>query len=178
MMGSLTVTALIFSGPVQVTVSGEPGATVLAPAGAGVPNVPDTGTEKVEEAVAWAWAGVAASSRPPDAPPASHRTAADKNRRVLMFGSVLKQIGSMIEKVLIVMVSLRAAQKAVGRMSSGGTKVTPCGVEMGVGSGRRKGAPPLSISHRISMALSSWTVLWQCSMNIPPQSRNCMVIVR
>src|ERR1051326_2858108 len=62
-------------------------------------------------------------------------------------------------------------------MSSGATNVTPVGAGIGVGSGRRNGAPPLSISHRTSMALSSCTVLWQCSMNIPPQSRNCNVIV-
>ena len=56
----------------------------------------------------------------------------------------------------------------------GAMNVTPCGVGIGVGSGRRNGAPLSSISQRSSMALSSCTVLWQCSMNIPPQSRNCM----
>src|SRR5512140_636032 len=63
------------------------------------------------------------------------------------------------------------------RTSSAGTKVTPCGVGIGVGSGRTNGAPESSSSQRRSMALSSCTVLWQCSMNIPPQSRNCMVIL-
>jgi len=62
-------------------------------------------------------------------------------------------------------------------MSSGAWNVTPCGFGIGVGSGLRNGAPPSSISQRSSMALSSWTVLWQCSMNIPPQSRNCIVMV-
>src|SRR5260221_432280 len=54
---------------------------------------------------------------------------------------------------------------------------TPCGVGIGVGRGLRNGDPPLSISQRSSMALSSCKVLWQCSMNIPPKSRNCMVRV-
>ena len=55
--------------------------------------------------------------------------------------------------------------------------LTPCGVGIGVGSGRRNGSPPSLISQRISIALSSCVVLWQCSMNMPPQSRNCIVIV-
>src|SRR5579864_4120900 len=61
------------------------------------------------------------------------------------------------------------------KISSGFWKVTPVGFEMGVGSGLRNGLP-LSRSHRNSMALSSCMVLWQCSMNIPPQSRNCILI--
>src|ERR1700719_1308291 len=65
---------------------------------------------------------------------------------------------------------------ALGRISSGVSKVTPVGFEMGVGSGLRKGFP-LSRSHRNSMALSSCMVLWQCSMNMPPQSRNCILRV-
>jgi len=38
-------------------------------------------------------------------------------------------------------------------------------------------SPESLISQRTNMALSSWTVLWQCSMYMPPQSRNCMVKV-
>src|SRR5579859_4701691 len=55
---------------------------------------------------------------------------------------------------------------ALGRISSGVSKVTPVGFEIGVGSGLRNGFP-LSRSHRNSMALSSCMVLWQCSMNMP-----------
>src|SRR6185437_5848596 len=61
---------------------------------------------------------------------------------------------------------------APGRMSSGDSKVTPVGETIGVGSGRMNGVPGSSISHRRSIALSSCIVLWQCSMNIPLQSRN------
>src|SRR5207249_9438900 len=60
-------------------------------------------------------------------------------------------------------VLLSPPQKAVFRIWVGGSNVTPCGVGIGVGSGLRNGAPPLSISHRSSMALSSCKVLWQCS---------------
>src|SRR5205809_3002158 len=40
------------------------------------------------------------------------------------------------------------SQKAFLRIWVGGSKVTPCGFGMGVGSGRRNGAPLSSISHR------------------------------
>src|SRR5215472_3133026 len=63
--------------------------------------------------------------------------------------------------------------QAFGRISSGGWNVTPVGFEIGVGSGLRNG-PPAPMSHRNNMALSSCMVLWQCSMNMPPQSRNCI----
>src|ERR1051325_4874729 len=66
---------------------------------------------------------------------------------------------------------------AVGSMSVGARNCTPCGNGIGVGSGRTNGAPLSSISQRSSIALSSCTVLWQCSMNMPPQSRNCSVRV-
>src|SRR5688500_5448266 len=56
---------------------------------------------------------------------------------------------------------LLSSQNAVGRISAGGTNVTPCGVAIGVGRGLRKGEPWPLISHRISMAWSSWVVLWQ-----------------
>src|SRR5579864_274893 len=65
---------------------------------------------------------------------------------------------------------------APGRISSGAWKVTPVGLEIGVGSGLRNGVEPVSRSHRSNMALSSCMVLWQCSMNIPPQSRNCILM--
>src|SRR5713101_614620 len=60
---------------------------------------------------------------------------------------------------------------APAKISSGAWNVTPVGLEIGVGNGLRNGVEPVSRSHRNSMALSSCMVLWQCSMNIPPQSR-------
>src|ERR1051325_364441 len=62
---------------------------------------------------------------------------------------------------------------APDKISSGFWKVTPVGFEIGVGKGLKNGVEPVSKSHRNSMALSSCMVLWQCSMNMPPQSRNC-----
>src|ERR1041384_766687 len=48
---------------------------------------------------------------------------------------------------IVVLSFLRSQSKAVGSMSVGATKLTPCGVGFGVGRGRRDGAPPSSISH-------------------------------
>ena len=55
--------------------------------------------------------------------------------------------------------------------------MTPLGVGSGVGSGFRNASPLPSSSQRSSIELSSCVVLWQCSMNMPPQSRNCSEIV-
>src|SRR5438309_2963718 len=97
------------------------------------------------------------------------------------FDDILCSLGPLFRfEVLVAARATSGARRelghAWGRISSGVSKVTPVGFEMGVGSGLRNGVP-LSRSHRNSIALSSCMVLWQCSMNMPPQSRNCILRV-